>query len=190
MLAEARDKTAGLLRMVRAGTDPLQERDARAAEAAAKVQAEKVQVLSFKAVAAAYIAAHEAGWRNAKHRAQWASTLEAYAYPHMGDLPAAAVATGHVMAALEPIWRTKPETANRLRGRIEAVLDYAKARGWRDGENPARWRGHVAPTCCRRAGRWPGSSITPRYLGPRSARSCRPCGPATPPRPAHSNSPF
>lgn len=95
-------------------------------------------------MAGLYIAANEAGWRNAKHRAQWVATLEAYAYPHMGDLPAGAVETAHVMAALEPIWREKPETASRLRGRIEAVLDYAKARGWREGENPARWRGHVA----------------------------------------------
>jgi integrase len=95
-------------------------------------------------VADLYIAAHEGSWRNPKHRQQWRNTLAAEAYPHMGELPAADVDTAHVMAALEPIWRTKPETATRLRGRIEAVLAYAKARGWRSGENPARWRGHVA----------------------------------------------
>jgi integrase len=143
-LAEARDKAAALLRMVKAGTDPLKEREKRAAEAAAMLQAETVRALTFSAVAEAYIAAHEAGWRNAKHRGQWASTLDTYAYPHMGDLPVADVGTAQVMSALEPIWRVKPETASRLRGRIEAVLDYAKARGWREGENPARWRGHVA----------------------------------------------
>jgi hypothetical protein len=83
---------------------------------------------------------------------------ETYAYPHFGDIPAGAVDTAHVMTALEPIWHTKPETASRLRGRIETVLDYAKARGWREGENPARWRGHTSATCCRRGTRWRRSS--------------------------------
>ena len=77
--------------------------------------------------------AHDAGWRNPKHRAQWRSTLATYAFPHFGDLPAGDVGTGHVMAALEPIWTAKPETATRVRGRIEAVLDYATARGQRAG---------------------------------------------------------
>jgi integrase len=95
-------------------------------------------------VAAAYIDANEAGWRNEKHRGQWRSTLETYAYPYMGELPVSEVSTSHVMAALEPIWKTKAETAGRVRGRIEAVLDYARAREWRTGENPARWRGHIA----------------------------------------------
>ncbi len=92
-----------------------------------------------------YIAAHEASWRNAKHRQQWRNTLDAYAAPMLGKLGVVAmVDTGAVMGVLEPIWREKPETASRLRGRIEAVLDYATARGWRTGENPARWRGHLA----------------------------------------------
>jgi integrase len=118
----------------------------RKAEAEAKQAAElaaKARAMTFKDVAGAYIAANEAGWRNAKHRAQWTATLEAYAHPHFGDLPVADVDTGHVMRALEPIWRSKAETASRLRGRIETVLDYASARGWRTGENPARWRGHI-----------------------------------------------
>ena len=93
-----------------------------------------------------FIAANKAGWRNAKHRAQWGSTLATYAYPHMGDLPLADVETEHVLAALQPIWITKPETAARVRGRIEAVLDYAKATGLRTGDNPARWRGHLSNT--------------------------------------------
>jgi integrase len=143
-LAEARDKAAAALKLVKAGIDPLAERERLAAEALAKEQAAKVQGMTFKAVAAEYIDAHEASWRNEKHRAQWRSTLKTYADPHMGDLPIAAVATDHVMAALQPIWREKPETASRVRGRIEAVLDYAQARGWRGLENPARWRGHVA----------------------------------------------
>lgn len=100
--------------------------------------------MPFRSVADAYIAAHEPSWRNEKHRSQWRNTLATYAYPYMGDLAVSDVATSHVMAALEPIWATKPETASRVRGRIEAVLDYAKSREWRGGENPARWRGHIA----------------------------------------------
>jgi integrase len=147
-LAKAREKASDLLRLVKAGKDPLAEREreviAAAAEAAAKAQAETVRAKTFRDVAAAYIAAHEAGWRNAKHRAQWTATLATYAYPHVGDLPVSDVATAHVMAALSPIWTKRPETASRVRGRIESVLDFAKASGWRDAENPARWRGHVA----------------------------------------------
>jgi integrase len=143
-LAEARTKAAALLRMVKAGIDPLAERERVAAENAALAQTAKVRAITFKAAATAYIEANQAGWRNAKHRAQWASTLKTYADPHVGDLPVSDVSTAHVMAALEPIWTKKPETASRVRGRIESVLDYAKAREWRSGENPARWRGHVA----------------------------------------------
>lgn len=143
-LADARAKAAELRRLVQAGIDPLVEREAQAVQLAARVQANAVQAITFKAVAAAYIEANEIGWRNAKHRAQWRSTLETYTYPHMGDLPVGDVATSHVMAVLEPIWKIKPETASRVRGRIESVLDYARAREWRTGENPARWRGHIA----------------------------------------------
>ena len=89
------------------------------------------------------MASHGAGWTNPKHRQQWKNTLVTYAYPSFGGLSVAAVETGLVLKALEPIWIEKPETAGRVRGRIEAVLDWAKARGYRDGENPARWRGHL-----------------------------------------------
>ncbi|MDE2580911.1 MAG: integrase arm-type DNA-binding domain-containing protein [Rhodospirillales bacterium] len=134
-LADARAKAEAARKLLREGQDPLAvKRAARQAEAR----------LPFREVAERMIAAHEAGWRNAKHRAQWTSTLTAYAYPVMGDLPVAAIETAHVMKALDPIWREKSETASRLRGRIEAVLDYATARGWRSGDNPARWRGHLA----------------------------------------------
>jgi integrase len=85
----------------------------------------------------------QAGWRNATHRYQWRNTLVTYAFPVLGDLPVSAVDTASVMRVLAPIWTTKTETANRLRGRIEAVLDAAKAHGYRNGENPARWRGHL-----------------------------------------------
>jgi integrase len=142
-LADARVKARKLHDMVREGFDPLLERDAAREAKAALAKMAEIKRMTFRAVADAYIAAHEASWRNAKHRQQWTNTLETYAFPILGDLPVAEVDTGAVMRVLEPIWREKAETASRLRGRIESVLDYAKARGWRDGENAARWRGHV-----------------------------------------------
>ena len=99
--------------------------------------------MTFEHCAETYIAAHRAGWRNAKHAAQWESTLTTYAWPVIGELPVQAVDTGLVMKVLEPIWTTKPETAGRVRGRIEPVLDWATVTGHRKGENPARWRGHL-----------------------------------------------
>ena len=143
-LAEARERAADLQRSVKAGVDPLAKREADAASAAAEAAAAAIRGKTFRDVAELFLASHEAGWRNPKHRQQWRNTLEAYAHPHMGAVPVADVGTAHVMAALEPIWTAKPETASRVRGRIEAVLDYAAAREWRRGENPARWRGHLA----------------------------------------------
>jgi integrase len=143
-LKEARAKAGALHRLVKSGVDPLQAREAEAAAARAAAQSEAARAITFRAVARFYLDAHEAAWRNSKHRQQWENTLTTYAYLHMGDLPVAAVGTAHVLAALQPIWQSKPETAARVRGRIEAILDYAKTREWRDGENPARWRGHLA----------------------------------------------
>jgi integrase len=142
-LVDARERARGLHQAVVAGRDPLADRDEAEAAAKAAAQTEAAQRVTFRAAAAAYIVSHEAAWKNAKHRYQWQATLETYAYPHFGDVAVADVVTPHVLAALEPIWRTKAETAGRLRGRIEAVLDYAKARQWRAGENPATWRGHL-----------------------------------------------
>ena len=107
----------------------------------AKLDAAKA--MTFEACAERYIAAHKAGWRNPKHAAQWPATLGTYVYPVFGALPVQAIDVGLVMKAIEPIWATKPETASRVRGRIESVLDWATARGYRQGENPARWRGHL-----------------------------------------------
>ena len=143
-LATARDKAGALRLKVKAGTDPLTERDREAAAALASAQAAQIAGITFKAVADAHIAANEGSWRNAKHRQQWSNTLTTYAYPVVGELPVAEIGTAHVLQILEPIWKTKPETASRLRGRIETILDAAKARGYRQGENPARWRGHIA----------------------------------------------
>ncbi len=143
-LADARDKAAALRLQVKSGTDPLAERQREAAEALASSQAAQVAGVTFKAVAETYIGANEASWRNDKHRQQWRNTLASYVYPVMGELPVTDIATAHVLTILEPIWQDKPETAARIRGRIETVLDAAKARGYREGENPARWRGHIA----------------------------------------------
>jgi integrase len=99
--------------------------------------------MTFDECRDAYIAAHKAGWRNAKHRSQWVNTLDTYVSTAFGKLAVQAIDVTLVTQVLEPIWSTKPETASRLRGRIERVLDWAKARGFRAGENPARWRGHL-----------------------------------------------
>lgn len=136
-LSEAREKARDARRLLDAGTDPI---DARAS---AKREAIGLGN-TFREISALYIKAHEDGWKNAKHRQQWANTLETYAHPIMGELAISKIAVGDVLRVLEPVWREKPETASRLRGRVEAVLDYATARGWRTGDNPARWKGHLA----------------------------------------------
>jgi integrase len=138
-LAEARKRAAECRRMRHDGVDPIEARGARRDEK--KLEAAKA--MTFDACAAAYIEAHKASWKNAKHRDQWPNTLNTYASPAFGSLPVQAVDVGLVMKALEPIWTTKPETASRLRGRIEAVLDWATVRSYRKGDNPARWRGHL-----------------------------------------------
>lgn len=146
-LSEAREKAAEARKLLSAKRDPLEAR--KAAERAAALEA--ARSMTFKGAAERYIAAHRAAWRNVKHVAQWTATLETYAYPVFGDLPVADVDTGLVLRVLEPIWTQKPETASRVRGRIEAVLDWARVRGYRTGENPALWRGHLAHLLPRRA---------------------------------------
>jgi integrase len=143
-LADARLKARRLHDMVREGFDPLLEREVEREAKAVQAKMAEIKLVTFRDAADRYIAAHESSWRNAKHRQQWRNTLDTYGHPILGDLPVADVDTDAVMRVLEPIWREKVETASRLRGRIETVLEYAKARGWREGENPARWRGHVA----------------------------------------------
>jgi integrase len=125
--------------LIDSGRDPVGERRA----ARSSLKAKQASELTFEQSARAYLSAHEAGWRNAKHAAQWRATLETYAYPVMGRLLVRDVMLPHVLSVLEPIWQDKTETAVRLRGRIESVLDWATARGYRDGLNPARWRGHL-----------------------------------------------
>lgn len=138
-LAEAREKAREARKSILDSIDPIEARregkQARALKAASAIV--------FKECAEKYIAAHRASWRNAKHADQWEATLERYVYPVFGHLSVATVDTGLVMKVMEPIWATKTETASRVRGRIETILDWATAREYRSGENPARWRGHL-----------------------------------------------
>jgi integrase len=146
-LAEARLKAADCRRLRHEGVDPIDARKAQRDELRLVAARER----TFDDCALSYISAHKAGWRNAKHAAQWQSTLDTYAKPVFGSLPVQTVDTALVMKVLEPIWTVKPETAGRLRGRIEAVLDWATVRGYRRGENPARWRGHLNKLLANRA---------------------------------------
>ena len=138
-LARAREKARECREMRLDGLDPIKTRKA----ARERAQLEAAKAMTFKQCAEAYVAAHSAGWRSQKHEGQWVRTLETYVYPVFGGLSVHAVDVGLVMRALEPMWTAKPETASRVRGRIESVLDWALARGDRQGENPARWRGHL-----------------------------------------------
>jgi integrase len=150
-LADAREKAAEARRHHAQGKDPIAARDA----ALAKARLEAARAVTFKQCAEALIGSHEGTWRNPKHRQQWRNTLKTYAYPVIGNLPVADVDTPLVLKIIEPIWHTKTETAKRVRGRIERVLNSAKAKGFRQGENPAQWRGHLdqilpAPSKVRR----------------------------------------
>ena len=137
ILKDARSAADKLRALRREGLDPIAHKRTR--QAAQKLADAKA--ITFRQAVEAYIEANRAGWKNAKHGAQWTATLATYAFPIMGALAVGDVATGHVVEVLTPIWSTKNETASRVRGRIETVLDYAKVRGWRAGENPAVWRG-------------------------------------------------
>jgi integrase len=138
-LTEARKKAARARALKEHGFDPIDQRE-RARQSAAAAEA---KAMTFDQCRDAYIAAHEASWRNPKHRQQWSNTLATYASPAIGTLPVTAIDTALVLRVLEPIWTKKPETASRLRGRIERILDWARVRGVRQGENAARWKGHL-----------------------------------------------
>ncbi|SLN41754.1 Prophage CP4-57 integrase [Roseivivax jejudonensis] len=129
-LAMARNRAAEARRLIAEGQDPIAKK-------------QQAQPKTFKETALELIESKRPGWKNAKHAAQWTATLDAYVFPKIGQMQVARVETADVIAALTPIWTTKPETASRVRQRIEAALDYATALGIRAGENPARWRGHL-----------------------------------------------
>jgi integrase len=134
-LARARKDAQACREMLHDGIDPIEERDGRRAKARDRAL--------FRDCALDCIEAHRAGWSNAKHAAQWTSTLTTYAFPILGSMPVDAIEPSHVERVLTPIWTKKPETASRVRMRIEAVLDWAKARNLRSGDNPATWRGNL-----------------------------------------------
>jgi integrase len=146
-LSDAREAAERCRKLVTEGKDPIEVRNAE--RAAGKVT--KAKSITFEACATAYMAAHESGWRNAKHRQQWTNTLSTYAYPVIGKLPVDAIDTDKVMQILAPIWTTKNETASRVRGRIETILDWAKVKKHRSGDNPARWAGHLEYLLAARA---------------------------------------
>ncbi len=144
-LAEARDQAAEYRRQARKGIDPRSERD--------KLKAPAQEVMTFQKAAELFIASKSDGWKNKKHTDQWTNTLKAYAYPLIGDSPCSEVTTDHIVDILRPIWSTKNETATRVRGRIENVMDWASVMGQRSGENPARWKGKLQvllPTISKR----------------------------------------
>lgn len=138
-LADARKKATAARQLRHDGIDPIEARNADLA----RTRLEAAKSITFEDAAEQYVEAHKAGWRNVSHFLQWNNTLSTYCYPAFGSLPVQAVDVGLVLKVLEPIWSTKTETASRVRGRIESVLDWATARGHRVGENPARWRGHL-----------------------------------------------
>lgn len=138
-LAEAREKAEVCRAMRLKGLDPLDERyQQRKVEA---IQA--TETITFEKCAEAYIATHRDGWKNGKHAEQWGATLQTYVYPVFKDIPVAAIDDALVLKVLKPIWKEKTETASRIRGRIENILDWARVMKYRTGENPARWRGHL-----------------------------------------------
>jgi Arm DNA-binding domain len=138
-LREARERAVNARRLLLDGHDPIERKSAL--QNAEKLKA--IGTMSFDQCAAAFISAHRAEWRSTKHANDRVFSLKTYASPVLGTLPVRAITTALVMRVIEPLWTTKSETASRVRGRIEAVLDWAKVRGYRDGENPARLKGHL-----------------------------------------------
>jgi integrase len=138
-LADARQRAQECRRLLLDDVDPIEDRKRRRLEtrlAAAKQ-------MTFRECAEKYVAANKAAWRSAVHRRQWDASLATYAMPIIGDLPISAIDDGLVLKVIEPIWHDKPETASRLRNRIETVIDWATVRKYRQGLNPARWGGHI-----------------------------------------------
>ncbi|MBU9597928.1 tyrosine-type recombinase/integrase [Burkholderia multivorans] len=138
-LADARERAQQCRRQLGCGLDPIEERRKEQARRTAQLARTK----TFDECTTAYIRANRAGWKNEKHVAQWESTLATYASPIIGSLSVRDIDTTHIVSVLQPIWEAKPETASRVRGRVEAVLDWAKAHRYREDENPARWKGHL-----------------------------------------------
>ena len=146
-LSIVRSKALNIQGMVAQGIDPIQQKVKDTAAKEAEVLADAFNAVkdeaTFKVVALEYIDTKKAEWKNPKHTAQWLNTLVTYAFPKIGSMPVDNIDTQHILKVLKPIWNTKTETASRVRGRIELILDYAEVQKWRTGSNPARWKGHL-----------------------------------------------
>ena len=138
-LANARERAARCRQSLAAGVDPIEAGHAQRQEA----ERQAARAITFSQCAESFISSHEPGWRHPKHRQQWRNTIQTYAAPIIGNMIVADVEVAVIMRVLEPIWTSKPETASRLRGRLECILDWARVHRLRDGENPARWRGNL-----------------------------------------------
>lgn len=142
-LALAREKAQAVRDGIVKGIDPVAQRAAARQTIVEQQQEEKALAWTFKRCAEAYIAAKAPGWRSAKHSGQWSATLATYVYPVIGDVLVRHVNITHVTSIIEPHWTTKNETIDRVRNRIELVLDWASVRKLRSGDNPARWKGNL-----------------------------------------------
>jgi integrase len=140
-LAGAREKAQAMRNEIAAGTDPVSKRKSSKQALQEQQEAEKRLAWTFRRCAEKFIEAKKPGWRNAKHAQQWQNTLASYAYPLIGDMAVANIRVEHIMQIVEPHWTTKNETINRVRNRIEQILDWAAVHGYREQTNPARWRG-------------------------------------------------
>lgn len=138
-LASAREAARAARAKIKSGIDPIEE----ARTARSSLKASQTAALTFKQAASNFIESHKASWKNEKHAQQWENTLASYAHPRIGHLLISDIGLAQVLSVIEPIWKAKPETASRLRGRVETILDWATARGHREGLNPARWKGHL-----------------------------------------------
>lgn len=146
-LAEAREVALACRKQRLTGIDPIRARQ----ESRIQAKLDAAKALTFEQCAHSYIETHQASWSNPKHAAQWRASLVTYAYPHIGNIPIQQLDVGHVLKVIEPIWTSKTETASHLRGRIENIIDWARVRKLREGDNPARWKGHLDHTLPSRA---------------------------------------
>ena len=145
-LGEARERAKAARQQLLDNIDPVDQKRAQKAQRALVA----AKTMTFREAAQAYFDQHEKSWKNAKHRAQFLSTMATYVYPKIGNLPVGGIDTGLVLKCIEPIWADKTETASRVRGRIENVLDWATVRGYRTGDNPARWKSHLSEVLPKR----------------------------------------
>ena len=138
-LSQAREKAKHCKKLLKSGTDPIRDRQKHIAIE----KADNKEMLSFQKCTEGYLKAHSASWRSARHAGIWLSSVKRFAYPIVGSIHVNKIERGHIMNILDPIWREKTDTASRLRGRLESILNWATVQEYRKGDNPARWRGYL-----------------------------------------------